>query len=131
MDQVLLLGEQVVRHAAVALPSVGAAVLLAGAGDHVAAAAIVAQAAAGDVIYDHAVAHDEAAASGPRLDDLPGGFVAGHHSLVAFRTLAQMLVIDAADIRTADGGRFHAKQHFAVAGRRNGHLFQFDRAVAG
>jgi hypothetical protein len=131
MDQVLLLGEQVFRHAAVALPAVGAAVLFAGAGDHVAAAAIVAHPAAGDVIHDHAVAHAEAAAARARLDDLPARLVAGHHALVAFRTLAQVLVIDAADVRAADGGRLHAKQHFAVAGHRNGHLLQFDRAVAG
>ena len=131
MDQVLLFGEQEFRHAAVALPAVGAAILLAGAGDHVAAAAIVAHAAAGDVIDDDAVAHAEAAAAGAGLDDLAGGLVPGDHALVAFGTLAQMLVIDAADVRAADGGRLHAKQHFAVAGRRNGHLFQFDGAVAG
>ena len=64
-DQVLLLGEQVVGHAAVALPAVGAAIAFAGAGDHVAAAAVVAHAAAGDVIDDHAVALAESAAAGP------------------------------------------------------------------
>src|SRR5450759_4940756 len=63
MDQVLLLGEQVFRHAAVALPAVGTAILGASAGDHVAAAAIVTQAAARNVIHDHAAAHAEAAAS--------------------------------------------------------------------
>ena len=118
MDQVLLFGEQVLRHAAVALPAVGAAVLLAGAGDHVAAAAIVADAAAGDVIDDDAVAHAEAAAAGAGLDDLAAGLVAGDHALVAFGTLAQMLVIDAADVGTADGRGLHAEQHFAVARRR-------------
>ncbi len=131
MDQVLLLGEQEFRHAAVALPAVGPAVLLAGAGDHVAAAAIVAQSAAGDVINDDTVAHAEAAASGTRLHDLPAGLVPRHHALVAFGTLAQMLVIDAADVRAADSGCLHTKQHFAMAGRGDGHFFQFDRAVAG
>ena len=131
MDQVLLLGEEVFGHAAVALPAVGAAVLLAGAGDHVAAAAIVAHAAAGDVIDDDAVAHAEAAAAGARLDDLAARLVAGDHALVAFRAFAQVLVIDAADVRAADGGRLHAQQHFAVARLGDGHFFQFDRAVAG
>ena len=55
-DQILLLGQQELRHAAIALPAVGAPVFCAGAGDHVAAAAIVADAAAGDVIDDHAIA---------------------------------------------------------------------------
>ena len=71
-DQVLLLGDHVIGHAAIALPAVGAAVFRAGAGDHVAAAAIVAHAAAGDVIHDDAVARFEAAAARPGLDDLPG-----------------------------------------------------------
>ena len=87
--------------------------------------------AAGDVIDDHAVAQAEAAASGTGLDDLAARFVTGHHALVALGALAQMLVIDAADVRTADGGRLHAEQHFAVARDRDGHLFQFDGAVAG
>src|ERR1035441_7568606 len=131
MDQVLLLGQQELRHAAVSLPAVGAEIPGAGAGDHVAAAAIVAHSAAGDVIHNHPVAHAEAAASRARLDDLPARFVTGHHALIAFRTLAQVLVIDAAYVRTADGGGLHAEQHFAVAGHRHGHFLQFDRAVAG
>ena len=131
VDQVLLFGEQEFGHAAIALPAVGAAIFFAGAGDHVAAAAIVAHATAGDVIHDDAVAHGEAAASGAGLHDLAAGLVACHHALVTFRTLAQMLVINAADVRAADGGRLHAKQHFAVAGYRNRHLFQYDGAIAG
>ena len=131
MDEILLLGEQEFRHAAVALPAVGAPILLAGAGDHVAAAAIVADPAAGDVIDNDAVTHAEAPASGAGLDDLPAGLVAGHYALVAFGALAEMLVIDAAYVGAADGGRLHAKQHFAVAGRGNGHFFQFDGAVTG
>jgi hypothetical protein len=42
VDQIFLLGEQVIRHAAIALPAVGAAIFVAGAGDHITAAAIVA-----------------------------------------------------------------------------------------
>src|SRR5262249_16346261 len=52
VDQVFLLGQEVFGHAAIALPAVGAAVTLAGAGDHIAAPAIVADAAPGDVIDD-------------------------------------------------------------------------------
>ena len=81
IDEVLLLGEQVIGHAAVALPAVGAPILFAGAGDHVAAAAIVADPAAGDVIDDDAVAHAEAPAARAGLDDLPARLVAGDHAL--------------------------------------------------
>ena len=55
-DEVFLLGHHVLGHAAVALPAVGAAIFLAGAGDHVAAPAVVAHAASRDVIDNHPVA---------------------------------------------------------------------------
>ena len=83
------------------------------------------------MIHDHAIAFAEAAASGAGLHDLPARLVPGDHSLVAFRPLAQMLVINAADIRAADGGGLHAQQHFAVSGLRNRHLPHLHRAIAG
>jgi hypothetical protein len=55
MDEILLFGEQVFRHAAIPLPSVSASILRAGARDHVAPSAIVAYTATRDVIHDHAV----------------------------------------------------------------------------
>ena len=65
---------------------------------------------------------------GPAFDDLAARLVAGDHALVAFGALAQVLVIDAADVGAADGGGLHAQQHFAVARLRNGHLvLQFAR----
>src|ERR671925_650502 len=64
-DKVLLFGDHVVGHAPVALPSISAPVFLAGARNHVAATAIVAYAAAGDVIHDHAIANRETPASWP------------------------------------------------------------------
>ena len=130
-DQVLLFGHHVLGHAAVALPAVGAAILLAGAGDHVAAPAIVAHAAAGDVIDNHAVAGLEAAAARARGDDLAARLVPGDHALVAFGALAQVLVIDAANIGAADGGGLHAQQNFAVARLRHRHRAHLDGGVAG
>ena len=72
-DEVFFFGDHELGHAAIALPAVGAAIFLAGAGDHVAAAAIVAHAAAGDVIDDDAIARLEAAAAGARGDNLAAG----------------------------------------------------------
>src|SRR5271165_3708458 len=113
------------------LPSVSAAVALAGTGDHVTAAAIVAEAATRNMVDDHAAAFGEAAATGADLDDLAAGLVAGDHSLVAFGALAQVLMVDAADVGTADGGSLHAEEHLSVAGNRNGYVSQFHGAVAG
>src|ERR1022692_2964893 len=98
----------------VALPPVGAAVLFAGARDHVAAPAVVAHSAARNVIDDHPVAHAETPAAGTCLHDLAGRLAPRHHSLVSFRSLAQALMIDAPDIRAADGRSLHAQQHLAV-----------------
>ena len=131
MDQVLLFGQQIVGHAAIALPAVSAAVTFAGAGDHVAAPAIVAHAAAGDVVDNHAIAHLEAAAALAGRDDLPARLVAGNHSLVALGALPQMLVIDAANIRTADCGGLHAQQHLAMPWSGHRHSADVDGRVAG
>ena len=114
-DEIFFFGDHELRHAAVALPAVGAAILLAGAGDHVAAAAIVAHAAAGDVIDDDAVACFEAAAARAGGDDLAARLMASDDALVAFGSLAEMLVVDAANVGAANGGRFHAQQNFSVA----------------
>ncbi len=113
-DEVLLFGNHVVGHTAVALPAVSAAILLARARNHVAAPAIVAHAAAGNVIDNHAIAALEASAPRPLSHNLPAWLVAGDHALVAFRPLAEMLVINAANVGTADGGRLDAQQNFSM-----------------
>ena len=83
------------------------------------------------MIDDDAIAHPEAAAAGAGADDLAGGFMAGDHSLVAFRALTQVLVVNAADVGAADGGGLHAEEHFTMAGRGNGHLLELGGAIAG
>ena len=130
-DQILLLRHHVSGHSAVALPSISTAVLLAGAGDHVAAPAIVANSAAGNVVHNHAIAGLEAAAARAFSDDLAAGFMAGDDALVAFRAFAEVLVIDAADVGTADRRGLHAQQHLSMARSRHGHGTQLDGAVSG
>jgi hypothetical protein len=88
------------------------------------------QTAAGDVIHDDAIAQAESPAAGPRFHDLAARFVARDDALVAFRSLAQVLVINAADVRPADGGGLHAQQHFAVARFGNRRVEEFHGAVA-
>ncbi len=130
VNQVLLLREKVIGHAAIALPAVGAAILFARAGNHVTAPAIVANAAAGNVVDDHAVAFAELAAAGPGLHDLAARFVARDDALVAFGAFAEVLVINAADVGAADGRGLHPDEDFAVAGRGHGKTFELGGAVA-
>jgi hypothetical protein len=54
-----------------------------------------------------------------RRDDLARRLVPGNHALIAFRPLAQVLVIDGANIGAADGRRLHAQQNFSVAWLRH------------
>ena len=108
-NQVLFLGQHELRHAAIALPAIGSPILFTGARNHVTAAAIVAHSASGDVIHNHAVARLETAATLARSHNLAAWLVPGDYALVAFRSLAQMLVINAADIRPADRRGLHAQ----------------------
>ena len=129
-DEVLLLGQHVVGHASVALPPVRAPVV-ARARDHVAAPAVVAHATTGDVVDDDAVTRLEAAAAGAGVHDLAARLVPGDHArLVALGPLAEMLVVDATDVRPADGRALRADQDLAVPGSGDGELPQLGSAVA-
>src|SRR5947207_892462 len=128
-DQVLLFGKQVLGHTAVALPSIGSAILWAGAGDHVPAAAVIAHPASRDVIHDHPVAHLEPAAARAGRDDLSRRLVSGDHALVAFRAFSEMLAIDSANIRAANGRSFHGEKHLAMSRLRYRNISYLDGAV--
>ena len=130
-DQVLFVAEHVGGHAAVALPAVGRAEG-ALAGDVIAAPAVVAHAAAGDVVHDHAVALLEALQAFALFHDDAAGLVARDHAgLVALGALAHVGAVDAADVGAADGGSLGFDHHLAVAGLGHVKLLQFDGAVAG
>jgi hypothetical protein len=66
------------------------------------------------VIDEDAITDLETSATGAGLDNLTGGLVAGDDSAIAFGTFAEMLVIDAADVGPADGGRLDGEKDFAV-----------------
>jgi len=129
-NQILLVRKDVGRHAAVALPAVGRTVR-AGAGNLVAAAAVVAHAAAGDVVNDHAVAHLEALQALARLHDNAAGLVARNGAgNVALSPLARVLAVDAADVAAADGRCLRLNQHLTVTRLRNVKFAELHRAVA-
>jgi len=130
-NQILLFCEQILGHTAVTLPAVSPAVLRAGAGNHVPAAAIIAHSAAGDVVNQYAVAGFEPATPGTGLYDKAGRFMSGDHSLVSLWTLAKVFMIDTTDIGPADGGCFYLKQHLTVPRSGYGNIPDFDAAVPG
>jgi hypothetical protein len=129
-DEVLFFSDQVISHATVALPAVGSAISLAGAGDHVSAAAIVADSTAGDVIDDDAVAFPRAPAAWPDFDYLTSGLMSGNHVLVAFGAFAKVLMVNASDIGAAYRGSLHTQQHFTVARHWIRHIAKDRRTVA-
>src|SRR6185437_436354 len=103
-DEVFLFRDHVVGHSAVTLPSVCTPVLLARAGDHIAAPAIVTDATTRDVINNHSIAHAKTAAARPGLYNLTARLMTGNYSLIALGALAQVLVIDTAYVRTTNRG---------------------------
>ena len=82
------------------------------------------------MIDDDAVAGRETPAAGAGLLDLAGRFVSGDDALVALGALAQVLVVNAADIRPADGRRLHAEENFAMARLGYGRFPEFRRAIS-
>jgi hypothetical protein len=72
------------------------------------------------VIYDHSIAHAEAPAARPGFYDLAAGFMTRNHSLVSFGTFTQVLVINAANVGTANGGCLDSQQNLSMRWMRHG-----------
>src|SRR5690606_35597399 len=101
---------------AVALPAVRGAVR-AVATDHVSVPAILANAAAVDVIDDHAIARLKPFAPRPHLHDLPARLMPGDGAgLVSLGSFSQVRAVDRADVAAADRARLGLDQHLPVAG---------------
>ena len=118
-DQTLFLRQNVGGHAAVALPALCPAV--GGfAGDVIAAPAVVAQAAAGNVVDDHPVPLVETPEPLALLTMTPQGLMACDGAgNVALRPLAHVFPVDTPDVAPADCGGLGLNQHLAVAGFGN------------
>src|ERR1035437_7956207 len=129
-DEVLLFGQHVLCHGSIALPAVGATILFAGAGDHVAAPAVVAYAASGDVVHDDAVTDVETPAAGAGFHNLPTGLVSRDHTLISLGAFPEMFVINGANIRAANGGSLDAEQNLAMTRHRHWHGSKFDGTVS-
>ena len=87
-----------------------------GAADQVAAAALLADPAAGDVVDHHPVAHGEPPAARADRDDLAARLVPGDDALVGLRPVAEVLAVDRPDVAAADRRRLHRQQHLAGPG---------------
>src|SRR3569623_1219274 len=103
MNQVLFFSEKILGHATITLPSIRSSKFRAGAGDHVSATAVVAYATSRDVVDNDTITDLESSTAGAGGNDPACRLVPCDHALVAFRTFTQMLVIDRADVRSADG----------------------------
>jgi hypothetical protein len=67
------------------------------------------------VIYNNPIADFKPSASWTSIDNLSCRLVTGNNALVAFRPLAEMLVVDAPNVRAANGRRFDAKKNLAIS----------------
>ncbi|OPZ66199.1 MAG: hypothetical protein BWY83_02949 [bacterium ADurb.Bin478] len=128
--QIFFLGQQVLSHPAVALPAIGPS-MRTGAGDVVSSPAVIAHPAAGDVIDDYPVAFLKSPTARTNPGDLSARLVPGDHpALIALHAFAQMLVINAANVRPADRRGFHLDKRLAVSRSWNLKILQRRCAVA-
>jgi hypothetical protein len=68
------------------------------------------------MVYKHAVSFPETFHPGATLNYFTGRFMPGHYVLIPFRSYAQMLTINTADVRSADSRIFSGKQNLPMAG---------------
>jgi hypothetical protein len=83
------------------------------------------------VIDDDAITDLEGAAARALFYYLPGGLVTRDYTLITFRALSEVFVVNASDVRAADRGSHDSQQDFTVPRFRNGHGPNFDGTVAG
>jgi hypothetical protein len=83
------------------------------------------------MIDDYAVADAKTPTTRTDFYDLPTGFMAGDYTLISFWPLAEMLVVNAANVRTADRRDLHPEEHFAVRGSRNRQAPQLNFVISG
>jgi hypothetical protein len=67
------------------------------------------------VIHNGPITSFEFSASRTSLDNLSCRLVTGNDTLVAFRPLTEVLVVNASNVRAANGRRFDAKKNLAMS----------------
>jgi hypothetical protein len=67
------------------------------------------------VIYNNPIADFKPSASWTSIDNLSCRLVTGNDTLVAFRPLTEVLVVNASNVRAANGRRFDAKKNLAMS----------------
>jgi hypothetical protein len=83
------------------------------------------------VIHNHPIANRKSAAARTNFDDQTTGLMPGNHSLITFRAFAQVLVINATNVRTANSGSFDPEQNFPMFWMRHWQSAKFNSIVSG
>src|SRR4051794_40678661 len=94
-------------------------------------AALLADAAAGNVIHHNAVAYGESPTTRTDRHHLTARLMPSDDTPVRLWSTTQMLPIDGADITAADRRGLHLQQHLAMSRLWDIHLNVLDGAVAG
>jgi hypothetical protein len=83
------------------------------------------------VVNDDSIALRKTTASRPGLHNLTARFVTGDDSLITLRALPEVLVVDAANVGTANCGRFDSEQHIPVPNARDCQTAKLNLVVSG
>jgi hypothetical protein len=83
------------------------------------------------VVNDDSIALRKTTASRSGLHNLTARFVTGDDSLITLRALPEVFVVNAANVGTANGGRFDSEQHLPVPNARDCHTTKLHLVVSG
>src|SRR6266487_772820 len=129
-NQVTFFSQEKIGMASVSLPPIGST-LRAGATNHPATTAIMAQAAATDVIDDHAITLLETLHTRANALDNATRLVADNDATVCLGTRSPVAgPVDGAQVTPTERRGLHAHQHLAVSRLWNGKLPQFESPVS-
>ena len=81
------------------------------------------------MIDDYPISDSESPTARTRSNDLACQLMPRDYALIAFRTFPQVLMIDCADIRTANRRGLYGEKNFAMARLRDRNFFHLDSAV--
>ena len=103
----------------------------AGAAYHVSPPAVIAEAAAGNVVNHDPVAFFKAPHARTARNNLARGFMAGNLVLIPFRPFAKVLAVNGSDVAAANGGGLHTNKDFSMAWKGHRNIFEDNSAITG
>ena len=129
-NQIFLFRQYVGCHSAVSLPAISRTVL-AFTGYKIPSPAVIADTAAGDMVYNHPIPFFKPLKSLSLFYNYAAGFMPCHQSRnIALRSLSRMFPVNTADVTAADGRGLCLNQYLPMSRLWHVEFSQFNRTVS-